>query len=248
MKPKIRQGDVRGQDTLGIVEVKSRHSGSANTGRRIETPTGRGSEFQGQRAASGRRYFDANALKNVGMRSSNGPSIHNTAARWFPSRRSAIHVSRLQGVLGLARVEVLLHALPQNSPRGDFRGSSPLESSMTADRSGGVIGIGRSWDLLGPALSPSGRTSRPEPAMPEDVCWPYRRSRRRQQASPAVGPPAGVLHVPSKVVMKSRMVGPRSTFVRNSRWPSRAQLSFEPTLKVLIRRHHHSKVLVQQAY
>jgi hypothetical protein len=119
-----------------------------------------------------------------------------------------------------------------------------LASSITADRSGGVVGLGRSGDLLGLALSHSGRMSRPEPARPEDVCGSQRRGVLRQQASPAVGPP-GVLSVSSKVLRMSCMRGPRCTFARNSPWPSNEQLSLEPSLKVLIRRHLHSKVLAQ---
>jgi hypothetical protein len=44
----------------------------------------------------------------------------------FPSRMSPNLVSRLRGVIGLARVGVRLHALLQNSPRGDLRGVSRL--------------------------------------------------------------------------------------------------------------------------
>jgi hypothetical protein len=55
-----------------------------------------------------------------------------------------------------------------------------LVYSVTADRLGGVVGLGR-------ALSPFGRMSCPEPARPEDVCWPQRRGVLGQQASPAVG-------------------------------------------------------------
>jgi hypothetical protein len=117
-----------------------------------------------------------------------------------------------------------------------------LASAMTADRSGGVVGLGRSGDLLGPALSPSGRMSRPEPAGPEDVCWPQRRGALRPRAGPAVGPP-GVWPVSSKVLRMSCLGGPRSTFARNRPWPSKEQLSLEPGLKVLIRRHVHSEVL-----
>src|SRR5262245_44406597 len=122
-----------------------------------------------------------------------------------------------------------------------------LASSMTADRSGGLVGLGRSGDLLGPAPSPSGRMSRPEPARPEDVCWPQRRGALRQTVSPAVDPP-GVLPVSSKMLRMSCMGGPRSNFAGNSPWPSKEQLSLEPSLKVLIRRHLHSTVLAQHEF
>jgi hypothetical protein len=52
-------------------EVGSRH------------PRGRESRLYGLRTAIDCRYFDMNALKNVGMRSSNDPSIHSRAAGWF---------------------------------------------------------------------------------------------------------------------------------------------------------------------
>ena len=85
-----------------------------------------GDRRHGLRAATDRRYLGMNALKNVGMRSGNGPSIHNSSAGWFSKPYASDLVSRLRGVIGLARVGVRLHALLQNSLRGDLRGSSRL--------------------------------------------------------------------------------------------------------------------------
>ena len=81
------------------------------------------------------------ALKNVGMRSGNGPSIHNSAAGWFSKPYASDLVSRLRGVIGLARVGVHLHALLQNSLRGDLRSSSRLGIFDYRGSLRGVAGI-----------------------------------------------------------------------------------------------------------
>ena len=92
----------------------------------MRRPSGTGGTAPRLRAATDRRHFDTNALRNVGMRSSNGPSIHNSAAVWFSESYVSNSRSRLREVIGLARVGMRLHALLQNSPRGDLRDSSRL--------------------------------------------------------------------------------------------------------------------------
>src|SRR5262249_23625737 len=70
--------------TLSASSKRNRATGDRPTlGGGWRHPRGGASRLHGLRAATDRRYFDTNALRNVGMRSSNGPSIHNSAAGWF---------------------------------------------------------------------------------------------------------------------------------------------------------------------
>jgi hypothetical protein len=123
---KIRRVGVRSQQSFGIVRVESRHWGSATRRGGWRPPRAQASWLHGRQAATDRRCIDVNALKNVGMCSSNGPSIQNNAAGRFPSRESPILVCRPRGVIGLARFRVRLHARLENSPRGDHHGSPRL--------------------------------------------------------------------------------------------------------------------------
>jgi hypothetical protein len=81
----------------------------------------------------------------------------------IPSHTPPTPVFHLREVIGLARVGVRLHALLQNGPRGTAAVRIALAYSVAADRLGRVVGLGRSGDVHGPALSPSGQMSRPDP-------------------------------------------------------------------------------------
>jgi hypothetical protein len=70
--------------TLSASSKRNRATGHRSTrGGGWRHPRGRASRLHGLRAATDRRYLDTNAIKNVGMRSSNGPSIHSSAAGVF---------------------------------------------------------------------------------------------------------------------------------------------------------------------